>query len=43
VVYSVLLGWLLFDQWPQATVLIGGLIIVSVAVYESYFARRAGY
>jgi len=40
VVYSALLAALIFSEWPQLMTLLGGAIVVSAAIYESYFAKR---
>jgi drug/metabolite transporter (DMT)-like permease len=39
VVYSTLLAFLLLAEWPGVMTLVGGVIVVTAAAYESYFAR----
>ena len=40
VVYATIFAALLLSEWPQMTTTIGGLIVVSAAMYESYTAGR---
>jgi len=40
VVYATLFAALLLNEWPQFSTVIGGLIVVSAAMYESYTAGR---
>lgn len=40
VVYATLFATLILNEWPQFSTLMGGLIVVSAAMYESYTAGR---
>jgi len=40
VVYATIFAALLLGEWPQLTTVLGGLIVVSAAMYESYTAGR---
>ena len=40
VVYATIFAALLLSEWPQMMTIIGGLIVVSAAMYESYTAGR---
>lgn len=40
VVYATVFAALLLSEWPQFSTIIGGLIVVSAAMYESYTAGR---
>ena len=40
VVYATIFAALLLNEWPQMSTLVGGLIVVSAAMYESYTAGR---
>lgn len=40
VVYATLFATLLLNEWPQFSTVIGGFIVVSAAMYESYTAGR---
>lgn len=40
VVYATLFATLILNEWPQFSTLVGGLIVVSAAMYESYTAGR---
>lgn len=40
VVYATLFATLMLNEWPQFSTLVGGLIVVSAAMYESYTAGR---
>ena len=40
VVYATVFAALLLSEWPQFSTIMGGLIVVSAAMYESYTAGR---
>lgn len=40
VVYATVFAALLLSEWPQLSTVIGGLIVLSAAMYESYTAGR---
>lgn len=40
VVYATIFAALLLNEWPQLSTVIGGLIVVSAAMYESYSTGR---
>jgi drug/metabolite transporter (DMT)-like permease len=40
VVYATIFAALLLNEWPQFATVVGGLIVVSAAMYESYAAGR---
>ena len=40
VVYATIFAALLLNEWPELSTIIGGLIVVSTAMYESYTAGR---
>ena len=40
VVYATIFAALLLSEWPQIMTIIGGLIVISAAMYESYTAGR---
>lgn len=40
VVYATIFAALLLNEWPQLSTVMGGLIVVSAAMYESYTAGR---
>ena len=40
VVYATIFAALILSEWPQWTTVVGGLIVVSAAMYESYTAGR---
>jgi len=40
VVYATIFAAFLLSEWPQLSTIIGGLIVVSAAMYESYTAGR---
>jgi len=40
VVYSAVLAAMVFSEWPQLMTLVGGAIVVTAAIYESYFAKH---
>jgi drug/metabolite transporter (DMT)-like permease len=41
-IWMLLLGWLIFDQWPDGWTLAGGLIVVSSGLYLLYRERMRG-
>lgn len=40
VVYATIFAALLLNEWPQLSTVVGGLIVVSAAMYESYTTGR---
>ncbi len=40
VVYAMIFAALILSEWPQFSTILGGLIVVSAAMYESYTAGR---
>lgn len=40
VVYAMVFAALILNEWPEMSTVIGGLIVVSTAMYESYTAGR---
>ncbi len=41
-VYALIVGWLLFGDWPEKTVLIGAAIIIGAALYTIHREARLG-
>lgn len=41
-IWAVLLGWLAFDEWPDAMTLIGGTIVVATGLFTLARERRLG-
>jgi drug/metabolite transporter (DMT)-like permease len=41
-IWMLLLGWLVFDQWPDGWTLAGGLVVVSSGLYLLYRERVRG-
>ena len=41
-VWSMLLGILIFDEWPDAWMLVGSAIVVAMGLFTFYRERRLG-
>jgi len=40
--YAVVLGWLVFDEWPEPRVFVGAAIIIAAAVYTMHREHQKG-